>query len=94
LSDTGQAMTRGAAVLINLENFLHEGTGLHSPEQARPFLSRAMELIPDSGRGKLILIGYVLYFGYAVIGYRLFRIGYLSGALAKGRRWGHALPPK
>lgn len=42
-------MTRGAAVLIDLENFLHEGKGLLSPEQARPFLSRAMELIPDSG---------------------------------------------
>lgn len=36
-------------MLIDLENFLHGAKGLLTPEQARPLLSRAMRLVPDSG---------------------------------------------
>ena len=36
-------------MLIDLENFLHGSKGLLSSEHARPFLAKAMRLIPDSG---------------------------------------------
>lgn len=49
MSDSDRATTRGAAVLIDLENFLHGAKGLLTPEQARQFLTRAMRLVPDSG---------------------------------------------
>lgn len=49
MSETDREAIRGSAVLIDLENFLHGSKGLLSSAQARPFLARAMHLIPDSG---------------------------------------------
>lgn len=49
MSDSDRPATPRVAVLIDLENFLHGSKGLLSPEHARPFLAKAMRLIPDSG---------------------------------------------
>ena len=40
---------RGPAVLIDLENFLHDRYGLLSPKHARPFLTRALNLVESPG---------------------------------------------
>lgn len=49
MSDSDRVSIRGAAVLIDLENYLHGAKGLLPPEHAQSFLARAMRLVPDSG---------------------------------------------
>ncbi len=49
LSKSVRASHPRVTALIDLENFLHGSKGLLSPEHARPFLSKAMRAIPDSG---------------------------------------------
>lgn len=49
MSKSDRPVTPRVAVLIDLENFLHGSKGLLSPEHARPFLAKAMRLMPDSG---------------------------------------------